>query len=86
MDTRMVIAAYFRHAGWEVVPTGAISKAKEKLKACRIDVTLSDVHLPDGKGWDLLTEPRSHKAVFIVSMSAHPRAEVEAKCKAVGFQ
>ncbi len=55
---RRLMEKVFRNGGLEIHPAGTIMAAKELLTSNRFDALLADIHLPDGKGTDLVREFR----------------------------
>ena len=48
------VTRVLRAAGYEVKAVSSVAEAEASLRRCDPDVVLSDVHLPDGNGMDLL--------------------------------
>ncbi len=84
IDTRKALAAFLQIRSAQVVEAGSVQEAIARLREGRFDAMLSDIGLPDGNGWDILD--RERPLLFAISMSAHPRSEVENRCKEAGFQ
>ena len=57
-DSREILAALLRRAGFEVVAYDRCAPAEVHLEACDLDVALLDVRLPDRSGDDFGSELR----------------------------
>ncbi len=57
-ETRDVLADLLRHVGHEVAVAACVAAAVQAINAERFDVILSDIGLPDGSGYSLLTQAR----------------------------
>jgi DNA-binding response OmpR family regulator len=55
---RRLMEKVFRNGGLEIHPAGTIMAAKELLTSNRFDALIADIHVPDGKGTDLVREFR----------------------------
>jgi CheY-like chemotaxis protein len=65
-DTLRYLAKFLQQQGWEVRTAHSVADALEKLSARPAEVLISDLGLPDGNGWELMT--RLHE------MDQHPYA------------
>ena len=57
-DTRRVIEKFLSRAGFEVLATADLKGAVEVLSTGQFDIIISDIALPDGTGYALISEAR----------------------------
>jgi len=85
-DIAFGLKMYFDAKGYDVSVAldarSALAQAAEK----RFDIVLCDLVLPDGNGWDLLPQLRSHGPVRAIAISGHNSAEDMARSTAAGFR
>ncbi len=75
------MARVLRSAGYEVVHAASAAEAAQRLRAGDVDVILSDIHLPDGNGLDLLKAFRARdplRPVVLLTASGTADLAVEA--------
>ena len=78
---------YLQVKGHTVFCAQTVAEALEKLPGSSCDVLLSDIHLADGSGWQLLHRVRQdHPDIYAIAMSgAGLRADRELS-RAAGFR
>ena len=78
---------YLQIKGHTVFCAGSVQEALEKLPGSSCNVLLSDIHLPDGSGWQLLHRLlQKHHSLYAIAMSgAGQRADREVS-QAAGFR
>ena len=64
--------AVLREAGFQVTAVADCAEARQALAQNRFRVMLLDLGLPDGDGFDLLTELRPSQAVLIMTVRGEP--------------
>src|SRR4051812_25849844 len=70
-DTRQVLTRLLTHWGYEVTPADNLKHGIAQLDGAPIDVILSDIGLPDGTGYALVSEARQRgKDVLAIALSA----------------
>ena len=75
-DTRQVLSNLLIRSGHNVAAAENVHDALELLGNLRFDVLLSDIGLPDGNGFELLTEARKRQPLKkTVALTAHATAE-----------
>jgi hypothetical protein len=57
-ETRDVLSNLLRHIGHEVVAAASAAAACEAIDSEKFDIILSDIGLPDGSGYALVTEAK----------------------------
>jgi len=85
-DTRKWLARYLKDVGHVVATAPTMCDGLTKLAAPPFDVLLSDIGLPDGSGWALLTKVEDRKSLYPIAMSGFGFAEDRAKSKAAGYR
>ena len=81
-DTRHVLERFFSHCGFEVASAETLQDAISLLQTEPIDAIVSDIALPDGTGYALISEARRRGiAALGIALSAYsyPRDVQEAK-------
>jgi DNA-binding response OmpR family regulator len=69
-DTRQVLTRLLRHWGFEVAAAENLQKGLDQLDDELIDVIVSDIGLPDGTGYALISEARRRgKNVLAIALS-----------------
>lgn len=70
-NIREIASAFLRKEGYEVFDAESVSAADEILASATIDLILTDYHMPDQTGGDLLKKVRqSYSRVKVVLMTA----------------
>jgi DNA-binding response OmpR family regulator len=69
-DTRQVLTRLLTHWGFDVSAAENLQRGLDQLEAQPIDVILSDIGLPDGTGYALISEARRRgKNVLAIALS-----------------
>lgn len=88
-DTLQYLRLYLENAGHQVFHAGSMAEALKAIPKAKCDVLISDVALPDGDGWELLTRLKMdnfpHPAYAIV-MSGFGTLNDRAKSSAAGYR
>ena len=76
-DTREVLVDIIEAYGYWVESSPDVAAALARLDYDGLDVLLTDVHLPDGDAWSLLSEltKRGKRPPRVISMSAYDACE-----------
>ncbi len=75
-DIRELLELTLVRMGLDVASVGTIAEAKERLKAARYDLCLTDMRLADGEGLELVRHSASHAAeVPVAVITAYGSAE-----------
>ena len=82
---RKIIERAFKGLGYNVFSAKDISESSELLKKNPVDIIISDIKLPDGKGLDFIEKVRStNKTPFIFITDKSGSADFENKLKEMG--
>ena len=74
-DTRRVLARLLEHWGFSVSSTDTLQGGLQMLKEQPIDAIVSDIALPDGTGYALVSEAkRQHEDLIAVAVSGYNSA------------
>ena len=86
-ETRQILTQLLTHWGFEVTPVENLHDGLDQLDgADRIDVILSDIGLPDGTGYALVSEARRRgKDVLAIALSGFDRPTEVQVAKMTGF-
>jgi CheY-like chemotaxis protein len=60
-DTRMVLSKLLDHCGHDVSPAASLREALDLLATFRFDGLVSDIGLPDGDGFEVVTQARKQQ-------------------------
>jgi two-component system CheB/CheR fusion protein len=71
--------------GYKVYVAPDVASARALAKAVEFDVLLSDLRLPDGTGWDLMTELSETRPVRAVAISGYNSDADINRSRQVGF-
>lgn len=85
-ETRWVLSQLLTHWGFEVAAAENLQRGLEQLEDGPIDVILSDIGLPDGTGYALVSEARRRgKDVLAIALSGFDRPTEVQAAKMIGF-
>jgi DNA-binding NtrC family response regulator len=85
-DTRVALCRYLEMMGHSVRSAGSVSQARAILMEEEPQVFISDINLPDGDGWALLSGLTPHPLMYSIAISAYGQAEALAKSEQAGFR
>ena len=87
LDTANSVRMFLESLGHTVLCATSMGWALEELPRAGCDVLLCDIKLPDGDGWDLLSQVKGRLArpTYAVAMSAHTQPIDHAKSRDAGF-
>jgi CheY-like chemotaxis protein len=85
-DTLESFAFYLESEGHTVSIAASLEEALERIPASPCDVLFSDIGLPDGTGWDLLSRLKLDHPIFAVAMSGFGMNADRKKSLAAGFR
>jgi len=84
-STAEVVGRLLSRHGHEVWKAYSYLQAREIAMQQAVEVLVCDLHLPDGNGFDLLSEIKINKPVKGVVLSGHGSPEDMAHSRQVGF-
>ncbi|MGC1481858.1 MAG: response regulator [Chthoniobacterales bacterium] len=83
-DSRNYLFFYLKDQGHQVRSAHTVAEALETIPAVKPDVLISDIGLPDGTGWELLT--RLETPVFAIAMTGFGRPADVRRSREAGFR
>jgi CheY-like chemotaxis protein len=83
--TRKALTQLLARRHFEVVGVGSVSEARTTAGREPFDVVISDIGLPDGNGYDLMTELRSRYGLVGIALTGYGRDEDVDRSQAAGF-
>ena len=84
-DTRVTLSRLLTHFGHQISVAGSKQVALELIAAKNFDVVLSDIALPDGDGYDVISHAKQKQAVKGVALTGFDRDEDIRRGKEAGF-
>ena len=85
-DTREFLTVMLQGLGHHVTVADTMSKALRYVPIADPDVLISDIGLPDGNGWELLSRLELARPVFAIAMSGFGMASDQKRSKDAGFR
>ena len=84
-DTLRVLASLLGHFGHEISTADSRQSAMRFLEAKKFDVLLSDIALPDGSGYEIVSHAKQTQPVKAVALTGFDRDEDVERGKEAGF-
>ena len=84
-DTRQTLARLLKHFGHDISIAENTKGALEILASKTLDVVLSDIGLPDGSGYDVISEAKRKQRVTGIALTGFGTEEDVKKSKKAGF-
>jgi PAS domain S-box-containing protein len=84
-DTRRTLSRLLTHFGHEVLAAGTMCSALDIIASGQLDVLLCDIGLPDGSGYELISEARRKQAIKAVALTGFGTEEDVRRSKEAGF-
>jgi PAS domain S-box-containing protein len=85
-DTRRVLARLLSHFGHEVTASATVEEALQAFRTQPFDAILSDIGLPDGTGYDVISEAKRSSDVWGVALTGFGMSEDIRRSKEAGFE
>jgi hypothetical protein len=85
-DTRRVLARLLTHFGYNVVLSASVEEALSAFRAEPFDAILSDIGLPDGTGYDIISEAKRSHDVCGVALTGFGMPEDVRRSQEAGFE
>jgi CheY-like chemotaxis protein len=84
-DTRRTLSRLLSYFGHQISVADSRQSALEMIAAKKFDVLLSDIALPDGSGYDVLSQAKQKQHVKSVALTGFDRDEDIQRGKQAGF-
>jgi PAS domain S-box-containing protein len=84
-DTRRVLARLLTHFGYQVASASTLEEARVTFRSEPFDAILSDIGLPDGTGYDLISEAKRTQEVKGVALTGYGMSSDVRRSKEAGF-
>lgn len=85
-DTVRWLRLFLEDLGHTVGAAGGVKEARAALETGEWEVLISDVGLPDGKGWELLEQGKYPQLRCAIAMSGFGMNADSARSRSAGFQ
>jgi len=85
VDTLRVVARLLDHFGHKISVANNTQSALQFLQSNVFDVILSDISLPDGSGYEVVSKAKQKQAVKAVALTGFDREEDIRRGKEAGF-
>src|SRR5438128_11974 len=84
-DTRKTLSRLLSHFGHEISLADGAQSARKIIGSRELDVVLSDIALPDGSGYDVISEAKRKQPVKAVALTGFGATEDIERGKEAGF-
>jgi CheY-like chemotaxis protein len=84
-DTRRTLSRLLSYFGHQISVADSLQSALKMISAKNFDVLLSDIALPDGSGYDVLSQAKQKQHVKSVALTGFDRDEDIQRGKQAGF-
>lgn len=84
-DTAFTISQLLRHVGHDVVLAQSIAGALERAGSEPFDLLISDLGLPDGSGWELMSKLREQTGIQGIAYSGYGTQDDIRRSREAGF-
>jgi len=85
-DTRFLLGLLLEQLGHIVFSATTLGDALDRLPDAECDVLISDIGLPDGNGWELLTRLGAAAPRYAIAMSGFGMASDRQRSLAAGYR
>ncbi|MEO5845852.1 MAG: response regulator [Caldimonas sp.] len=85
-DTRFLLCLLLEQLGHTVFSAPSLAAALAALPAARCEVLISDIGLPDGNGWDLMTRLGDDRPPYAIAMSGFGMSSDRQRSLGVGYR
>ena len=85
-DTRFLLCLLLEQLGHTVFSAPSLAEALAAMPAARCDVLISDIGLPDGNGWDLMTRLGDDRPPYAIAMSGFGMSSDRQRSLNVGYR
>jgi PAS domain S-box-containing protein len=84
-DTRRILSRVIEGFGYTVAVAGSVAEAIDIFRRGRFDAILSDIGLPDGTGYDVITKARAIRPVIGIALTGYGMADDVRRSEEAGF-
>src|SRR5205085_5822739 len=84
-DTRRTLARLLKYFGHDISVAESTQSAFEILRSKTLDVILSDIGLPDGSGYDVISEAKRNQKLTGIALTGFGMEEDIKRSKKAGF-
>jgi CheY-like chemotaxis protein len=84
-DTRRTLARLLKHFGHDISEADSTQSALEIVRSKKFDVVLSDIGLPDGTGYDIISQAKQKQPVKGVALTGFGTDEDIRRSREAGF-
>jgi len=85
-DTRFLLVLLLEQLGHTVFSAPSLGEALAELPSARCDVLISDIGLPDGNGWELMTQLGDERPRYAIAMSGFGMSSDRQRSLGVGYR
>ena len=85
-DTRFLLCLLLEQLGHTVFSATTLADALDEMPGAECDVLISDIGLPDGNGWDLMTRLGDQRPRYAVAMSGFGMSSDRQRSLGVGYR
>jgi CheY-like chemotaxis protein len=85
-DTRFLLCLLLEQLGHTVFSASSLGAALEAMPAAGCDVLISDIGLPDGSGWELMTRLGDDRPPYAIAMSGFGMSSDRQRSLNVGYR
>jgi CheY-like chemotaxis protein len=88
-DSRHMLTMLLNGSGYRVEAIASMGEALDHLCKAPCDVLISDIGLPDGSGWELMTrlqQTGAARSIYAIAMSGYGMSSDLEKSRAAGFR
>ncbi len=85
-DTRFLLGLLLEQLGHSVQSVATLQEALAAMDEARYDVLISDIGLPDGNGWDLMTRLGDDRPPYAIAMSGFGMSSDRQRSLNVGYR
>jgi CheY-like chemotaxis protein len=85
-DTRFLLCLLLEQLGHMVFSAPTLAGALKAMPATNCDVLISDIGLPDGNGWDLMTRLGADRPPYAIAMSGFGMSSDRQRSLNVGYR
>ena len=84
-DTLRTVSRLLTHCGHEVSMANSAQSALAFVEAEEFDVVLSDIGLPDGSGYDVISHAKQKRPITGIALTGFDKKEDVERSKQAGF-